>query len=134
MLEFLYAFCILITELQKIIRFLTITVRHGPLGQASYPLARILFFLTKKELRFLVITVLHHLLKASGLCPCLNYCMLFAFLSANSRNTYVCCHHRLIRLGKRATHLLGFLYAFPIPIDELMTKLWFLATAVLHPP
>ena len=41
LLDFLYAFCILINGLLKIIRFLAITVLHAPLGQASYPLARI---------------------------------------------------------------------------------------------
>ena len=41
LLEFFYAFCFLTVGLLKIIRFLAITVLHAPLGQASYPPARI---------------------------------------------------------------------------------------------
>ena len=41
LLEFLYAFCILTNGLLKIIMCLAITVLYAPLGQASYPLARI---------------------------------------------------------------------------------------------
>ena len=56
MLDFLNEFCILINEMQKIIRILTIAVRHAPLGQASYPLARILIFhIFKKTIRRLAI-------------------------------------------------------------------------------
>ena len=66
--------------------------------------------------------------------PLLELLYAFCILISELKKKYVCCHHRLIRPGKRAIHLLGFLFVFPIPIDELMTKLWFLATAVLHPP
>ena len=61
------------------------------LGQANYPLARIPTCFhsaindSKKKLRFLVITVLHLPLRASGLSPGLNSCMLFGFLSVNPR-------------------------------------------------
>ena len=64
MLGFIYVFQIPIDELTKKLRFLAIAALHRPLGQASYPLARILIFfqipideLTKKK--FLAITVLH---------------------------------------------------------------------------
>ena len=65
-----------------------------PQGRRTIPLLRFqkVFYIPindlKKNLRFLVITVLHHPLRASGLCPCLISCMLSAFLSANCRNKY----------------------------------------------
>ena len=86
LLEFLYAFCILINEVRKMIRFLNITVRHAPLGQASYPLAGI------------------------------PICFLHIPIDELTKKAMVSCHYRPTPPpeGQRAMPLLQFLYAFCI--------------------
>ena len=59
MLGFLYVFQSPIGGLRKGLRFLAVTVLHNPLGQASYPLARIpmCFSHIEEKIEFLAITV-----------------------------------------------------------------------------
>ena len=69
MLDFLYALYIPINELLKIQRFLSVTIRHAPLGQASYPLAGIpipllgfldVFQILKEKTHFLLLPSYRH--------------------------------------------------------------------------
>ena len=103
MLEFLYAFYIPINELLKIERFLSITVRHAPLGQASYPLAGIpipllgfldVFQILKKTQSFLLLPSYRHpqgrnAKRSLGWRPaaCMTACHL---VSPSSRSRHAC--------------------------------------------
>ena len=79
---------ILIDELKEKLRFLAVTVLHAPLGQAGYPLARVLICFhipideLAKKLWLLAITILHPSLGQAGY-PLARTLIFFTFPSMN---------------------------------------------------
>ena len=144
MLGFLYVFHIPIHEVTKKLRFLAITVLHPPLRASELsPLQGFLcvFFhnpideLTKNYSFLPLPSYTPPLGQAGYPLDSIPICFSHSHRLSNEKVKISChCRPTLPPQGRRAIPLLGFLYVFHIPIDELPNKLRFLAITVLHTP